>query len=130
MTRINHGWTISNGLGIVWRDGTVDQVLLDQNNLCFPDPTERLHHAGRQVCARHQRSTDRVAVVDLDKLIAMLRAASPRERERVIPNHLGKPAEFVVKYIPTQTAPRGITCSADGSTAYVASKLGRLSHGD
>ena len=47
MTRINHGWTISNGLGILWRDGTVDQVLLDQNHLCFPDPTDVVHHPGR-----------------------------------------------------------------------------------
>jgi hypothetical protein len=40
MTRINRGWTISNGLGVLWRDGTIDQVLLDQNHLYFPDPSD------------------------------------------------------------------------------------------
>jgi hypothetical protein len=123
MTRINHGWTISNGLGILWRDGTVDQVLLDQNNLCFPDPIDVCITPDGKYALVTSSSTDRVAVVDLRKLTAMLKSASPRERQHVIPNHTGKPVEYVVKLIPTQTAPRGITCSADGKTAYVASML-------
>ena len=40
MTRILQGWTITNGLGIVWRDGRTDQVLLDEPQLYFPDPTD------------------------------------------------------------------------------------------
>jgi YVTN family beta-propeller protein len=123
MTRINHGWTISNGLGLVWRDGTVDQVLLDQNNLCFPDPIDVAITPDGKYALVTSSSTDRVAVVDLAKLVTILQAATPRERQQVIPNHTGKPAEYVIKHIPTQTAPRGITCSADGTTAYVASML-------
>jgi len=123
MTRINRGWTISNGLGIIWRDGTVDQVLLDQNNLYFPDPTDVCITPDGKYALVTSSSSDRVAVVDLPKLICMLKGASPRERERVIPNHLGKSAEFVVKYIKTGNSPQGITCSADGSTVYVASTL-------
>lgn len=123
MTRINHGWTISNGLGLLWRDGTVDQVLLDQNNLCFPDPSDvGITPDGRYALVTSS-STDRVAVVDLNRLVALLKSATPHERRRVIPNHTGKPAEYVVKHIPTQTAPRGLTLSADGATAYVASML-------
>ena len=68
-------------------------------------------------------STDRVAVVDLNKLVAMLKSASPRERQHVIPNHTGKPAEYVVKHIPTQTAPRGHHLFGGRQTAYVASML-------
>jgi YVTN family beta-propeller protein len=120
MTRINHGWTISNGLGVLWRDGTIDQVLLDQNDLCFPDPSAVCITPDGKYALVTSSSTDRVAVVDLHKLIAMLRAASPQERERVIPNHLGKSSEFVVAFISTQACPKGIKCSADGSTAYVA----------
>jgi YVTN family beta-propeller protein len=123
MTRINHGWTISNGLGLIWRDGTVDQVLLDQNNLCFPDPTDVCITPDGRYALVTSSSTDRVAVVDLSTLTAMLKAATPYEREHVIPNHTGKPAEYVLKHIPTQSAPRGITCAADGSTAYVANML-------
>ena len=29
MTRMMQGWTVTNGLGIIWADGRVDQVLLD-----------------------------------------------------------------------------------------------------
>jgi YVTN family beta-propeller protein len=123
MTRINHGWTITNGLGILWADGTVDQVLLDQNDLCFPDPTDIVITPDGKLALVSSSSSDRVAVVDLQKLTAMLRAATPEEREHVIPNHTGKPAEFVVAYIPVNTTPRGLACSSDGSTAYVASKL-------
>ena len=123
MTRINHGWTISNGLGVLWRDGTVDQVLLDQNDLCFPDPTDVCITPDGKYALVTSSSSDRVAVVDLKKLTAMLKSASAHEREHVIPNHTGKPAEYVVKHIPTQTAPRGITCAADGKTAYVVSML-------
>ena len=107
MTRINHGWTISNGLGILWRDGTVDQVLLDENNLCFPDPTDVCITPDGKLALVTSSSTDRVAVVDLTKLISMLKCASLQERQHVIPNHTGKPSEYVVKHIATRTAPRG-----------------------
>jgi len=123
MTRINRGWTISNGLGMLWRDGTVDQVLLDENHLCFPDPSDVCITPDGQLALVTSSSTDRVAVVDLKRLSAMLQAATPHERRRVIPNHTGKPSAYVVKHIPTETAPRGITLSADGRTAYVASML-------
>lgn len=124
MTRINHGWTITNGLGVYWAaDGTVDQVLLDQNDLCFPDPTDVVITPDGKRALVTSSSSDRVAVVDLEKLTALLKAATPQEREHVIPNHTGKPAEYVVAYIPVNTTPRGLACSADGTTAYVASKL-------
>ena len=123
MTRINHGWTITNGLGLLWADGTVDQVLLDQNDLCFPDPTDIVITPDGKLALVTSSSSDRVAVVDLQKLTALLQSATPQEREHVIPNHTGKPAEYVVASIPVNTTPRGLACSADGATVYVASKL-------
>lgn len=123
MTRINHGWTISNGLGILWRDGTVDQVLLDENHLCFPDPTDvEVTRDGRYALVTSS-SSDRVAVLDLTKLIDLVKSATPEEREHVLPNHTGKPSEYIVKHLCVGTAPRGITLSKDGTTAYVASML-------
>jgi YVTN family beta-propeller protein len=59
----------------------------------------------------------------VNKLIGMLKEASPYEREHVFPNHLGKPTEFVVKHIPTKSSPRGVLFSHDGATAYVANAL-------
>lgn len=123
MTRINHGWTISNGLGVLWRDGTVDQVLLDENHLCFPDPNDVCITPDGKLALVTSSSSDRVAVVDLSKLVSMLKSATPEERQHVIPNHTGKPSEYILKHIPTRAVPRGITCSTDGKTAYVASML-------
>lgn len=123
MTRINRGWTITNGLGVLWRDGTIDQVLLDQNDLCFPDPSDVCITPDGRHALVTSSSSNRVAVVDVARLIAMLKAATPNERARVIPNHLGKSTEFIAGYVTTPNTPRGITCSADGSTAYVANML-------
>lgn len=123
MTRINRGWTISNGLGVLWPDGTIDQVLLDQNHLCFPDPYDVCVSPDGKLGLVTSSSSDRVAVIDLAKLTGLLKAATPHDRERVIPNHLGKSAEFLARHIPTGRCPRGITCSTDGSTAYVANML-------
>ncbi len=123
MTRINRGWTITNGLGILWQDGTIDQVLLDRNDLCFPDPSDVCITPDGKHALVTSSSSDRVAVLDLQKLEALLKAASPRDRKQVIPNHLGKSAEYVLAHIPVRACPKGIVCSQDSHTAYVACML-------
>jgi YVTN family beta-propeller protein len=123
MTRILQGWTITNGLGIVWRDGHTDQVLLDEPQLYFPDPTDVAFTPDGRWALVTSSGSHRVAVVDVSKLIGMLKQASPYEREHVFPNHLGKPTEFIVKHIATRNSPRGIAVSPDGRIAYVANAL-------
>ncbi len=123
MTKAARGWTISNGLGILWRDGTLDQVILDQPNMGFADPSDLVVTPDGKYALVTSSSTDRVAVVDLTKLIALIRASSIVERQKVLPNHIGKSTEFVVRYLPTKNAPRGLTCSPDGAFAYVANSL-------
>ncbi len=123
MTRLLQGWTITNGMGVVWQDGRVDQVLLDEPHLCFPDPADVAISPNGKYAFVTSSGSDRVAVVDVNKLIRMLQEASPYEREHVYPNHLGKPTEFIVKHIPTKGSPRGVVFSDNGSTAYVANAL-------
>jgi YVTN family beta-propeller protein len=123
MTRLLQGWTITNGLGVVWRNGRVDQVLLDEPRRCFPDPTDVAVTPDGRLALVTSCGSDRVAVVSLPKLTAMLEGASERERERVFPNHLGKPTEFVVKHIAVKDSPRGIVITPDGKTAFVANAL-------
>jgi YVTN family beta-propeller protein len=123
MTRLLQGWTITNGMALVWRDGRVDQVLLDQPHLYFPDPADAAVTPDGRYALVTSSGSNRVAVVDLEKLISMLEAASPHERRRVFPNHLGKPTEFVVKFIATEDSPRGVLCAPDGKTAYTANAL-------
>jgi len=123
MTRLLQGWTITNGLGIAWRDGSVDQVLLDESHLSFPDPADVTITPGGDLALVTSSGSNRVAVIDLNKLIAMLQSASLEERTRVFPNHLGKPTEFVIKHIETKNSPRGVLVAPDGTTAFVANAL-------
>ena len=123
MTRVVQGWTITNGLGIIWNDGRVDQVLLDETNRCFPDPTDVAFTPDGRRALVTSSGSDRVAVIDVDKLTAILKRATPEERERVLPNHLGQAPEFVLGYIPTQQSPRGIVVTPDGRSAFVANAL-------
>jgi YVTN family beta-propeller protein len=123
MTRLLQGWTITNGIGIVWRDGRVDQVLLDEPSICFPDPADVAITPDGRLAFVTSSGSDRVAVIDLPKLISMLEAASEEERTQVFPNHLGKPTEFVIKHIQTKNSPRGILITPDGRRAFVANAL-------
>jgi len=123
MTRLLQGWTITNGLGIVWQDGHVDQVLLDEPDMCFPDPADVAITPDGRLALVTSSGSNRIAVIDISKLISMLQAASDHERQHVFPNHLGKPTEFVIKHIPTKHSPRGIIITPDGKTAFAANAL-------
>jgi len=123
MTRLLQGWTITNGLGIVWRDGHVDQVLLDEPGMCFPDPADVAITPDGRLALVTSSGSNRIAVVDVRKLIGMLESASPYEREKVFPNHLGKPTEFIITHISTKDSPRGIIITPDGRTAFAANSL-------
>ncbi len=123
MTRLLQGWTITNGLGIVWKDGRVDQVLLDEPGMCFPDPADVAITPDGKLALVTSSGSNRIAVVDVPKLISMLQEASDHEREHVFPNHLGKPTEFIITHIPTKHSPRGIIITPDGKTAFAANAL-------
>ncbi len=123
MTRLLQGWTITNGLAVVWRDGGVDQVLLDEPNMGFADASAVACTSDGRYALVTSAGTDRVAVVDIAKLTAVVKRATPEERRRVLPNHLGYPTEFVVKHIPVGANPRGILIPPEGTVAYVANSL-------
>jgi YVTN family beta-propeller protein len=123
MTRLMQGWTITNGLGILWRDGRVDQVLLDEPGQCFPDPADVSISGDGKLALVTSSGSNQIAVVDLPKLMGMLKAATPYERRRVFPNHLGKPTEFVKAHIPVDYSPRGVLILTDNRTAFVANAL-------
>ncbi len=123
MTRMLQGWTVTNGLGIIWEDGGVDQVLLDEPGECFPDPNSVAITPDGALALVTSAGADRVAVVDLKRLTKLLEETSPEQRENVLPNHLGKAAEFVKTRIATGLNPRGLAIAPDGKTAYVACAL-------
>lgn len=123
MTRITQGWTITNGLGLLWEDGRIDQVLLDEMNSYFADPTDVVITPDGRFAYVTGGGIDAVAVVDLNKLRNLLERSTERERREVIPNHLGFPVEYVLKRITVGASPRGVTVSHDGKFVYVANGL-------
>ena len=123
MTRLMQGWTITNGLGIIWKNGEVDQVLLDEPDIAFPDPADVEFAAGGKLALVTSATSSRVAVVDVEKLMEIVKSSSPDRRKNVLPNHLGIPAEFIIRQIDTGDNPRGLVASPDGKTVYTANAL-------
>lgn len=123
VVRVAQGWVITNGLGILWKDGRVDQVLLDEPNASFADPTDVIITPDGRFAYVTGGGVDAVAVVDLRKLLSILKSASDDERSKIIPNHLGFATEFVVRHIATGRNPRGLAISPDGKLVYVAAGL-------
>jgi YVTN family beta-propeller protein len=123
MSRIAQGWVITNGLGVLWPNGRVDQVLLDAPNGSFSDPNDvAVSPDGRRALVTSGGS-DQVAVVDVPALLEVIRTSSERERSETLPNHLGTSARFVVRRVPVGHNPRGIVFSPDGRFAFVANAL-------
>lgn len=123
MTRLLQGWTITNGIAVIWADGRVDQLLLDQPGMGFADATDvKITPDGRWALVTSS-GTNRVAVIDIPKMLRVIETTGEEERKRVLPNHLGKASEFVAKMVPTGDSPRGLAISRDGRRAYVANCL-------
>jgi YVTN family beta-propeller protein len=123
MTRAMQGWVMTNGLGVLWRDGTVDQLLLDEPEHYFADPTDIVITPDGRLAFVSGGGIDAVAVVDLERLVTVLENADPAERSTVFPNHMGISTEFVETRVPVGTNPRGLAMSPDGRLVYVAEAL-------
>jgi YVTN family beta-propeller protein len=123
MTRILQGWTITNGIAVLWKNGRVDQLLLDEPQRYFADITDVAFTPDGKKALATSAGTDRVAVIDVETLLALLKRTSDEDRRDVLPNWLGASAEFVTARIPVKDNPRGIAVAPDGRTAWVANTL-------
>jgi len=123
MTRLLQGWTITNGLAVIWRDGHVDEVLLDEPDMGFADATDIACTPDGRFALVTSAGTDRIAVVDIPQLLAIIRTLPPYERQHVLPNHLGYPTEFIAKHIATGKNPRAILIMPDNKRAFVTNSL-------
>jgi hypothetical protein len=123
MTRILQGWTITNGLAVLGRDGRVDQVLLDEPHRYFADVTDVAFTPDGKKAFVTSAGTDQVALVDVERLLALLARTSDADRRERLPNWLGASDEFVAARIPVGRNPRGIAVAPDGATAWVAHTL-------
>jgi YVTN family beta-propeller protein len=123
MTRNVQGWVITNGVGVIWNDGRVDQVLLDEFNDAFADPTDVVFSRDGRYAFVSGAGVQEVAVIDVEKLLRLLQSASPQDRAAVLPNDLGASPGFVVRRIGVGRSPRGMAVSPDGRYLYVADAL-------
>jgi YVTN family beta-propeller protein len=123
MTRVLQGWVITNGIGILWRDGRVDQLLLDEPDNYFADPTDVVITPDGRYAFITGGGVDEVAVVDIERMRAILEQASEEDRRELLPNHIGVTTEFVERRIPVGVNPRGLAVSPDGRWVYVAEAL-------
>ena len=123
MTRLAQGWTITNGLGVIRADGSVNQVLLDAPNHAFPDPMDVAASPDGRFALVTSGGADEVALVNVAELLSTIEEASIEGRASVLPNHLGTSDRFVTKRIPVGSNPRGVVFSPDGRFAYVANAL-------
>ncbi|MCW5966151.1 MAG: beta-propeller fold lactonase family protein [Bryobacterales bacterium] len=123
MTRLLQGWTITNGLAVLWKDGAVDQVLLDQPGLGFADATAVAMTPDGRYALVTSAGTNRVAVVNTAKLVDLARNGTAEFRRNILPNHLGQSHRFVDAYVDVGRRPRGIVVAPDGTAAFVANAL-------
>jgi YVTN family beta-propeller protein len=123
MTRTVQGWVITNGIGVLWRDGRVDQVLLDEFNDFFADPTDVVFSPDGAYAFVTGAGAQEVAVIDVARLLRLLERTAPDDRAEVLPNHLGASPEFVLRRIAVGRSPRGMAVSPDGRYVYVADAL-------
>ncbi|MCP4693149.1 MAG: beta-propeller fold lactonase family protein, partial [Desulfobacterales bacterium] len=123
ITRVMQGWMITNGLGVLWKDGRVDQLLLDEVDNSFADPTDVVITPDGRYAYVTGGGVDQVAVVDVEKLKQTLARADEKERVEVLPNHMGASFNYVLKRIDVGIGPRGLIASRDGRFVYVADAL-------
>ena len=123
MTRNAQGWIITNGLGVLWPDGRIDQLLLDEFNDFFADPTDVVFSRDGRYAFVTGGGAQEVAMIDVARLRRVLDGASDERRTEVLPNHLGTSAEFVETRIRVGRSPRGMAVSPDGRYVFVADAL-------
>jgi len=123
ITRVAQGWVITNGLGVLWPDGRIDQVLLDKPDDYFPDPMDVAVSPDGRFALVTSGGADEVALVDVHALLETIRQTPDEQRSDVLPNHLGMSRRFVAKRIAVGVNPRGVLYSPDGRFAYVANAL-------
>ncbi|MEE9218885.1 MAG: hypothetical protein V3U98_07435 [Acidobacteriota bacterium] len=121
--QVERGWMMTAGLAVVdLRRNEVVQILLDEPDVYYADPHDVvITPDGRYAFVSHS-GADMVSVVDLPRLRALIRNATPRERERFA-NDLGMSRHFVIKRIAMGANPKGMVISTDGRTVYVAERL-------
>jgi YVTN family beta-propeller protein len=122
LAHVEHGWVIGNSLSVFGADiGGVVQVPIDELDRYYTPPFGLAISPGDRQLFVSTTGSDSVTVIEIPKLLAFIRAASPDER-RDMANDLSASANYVSARIPVGRAPKGLALSPDGKRLFVANR--------
>jgi len=122
LAHVEHGWAIGNSLSVFGAAiGEVVQVPIDELDRYYTPPFGLAISPGDQQLFVSTTGSDSVTVIEIPKLLAFIRAASPDER-RDMANDLSASANYVSARIPVGRAPKGLALSPDGKRLFVANR--------
>ena len=123
LAHVEHGWVIGNALSVFGADiGEVVEVPIDELDRYYTPPFGLAVTPGDRQLFVSTTGSDSVTAIDLPKLLAYIRAATPVER-RLMANDLSASANYVSARIPVGRAPKGLALSPDGKRLYVANRM-------
>jgi YVTN family beta-propeller protein len=123
ITRLAQGWVMTSGVGVLWADGRVDQVVLDEPANAFPDPSGIAVSPDGRRAAVTSAGGDEILLLDVERLLDTITTASDKDRAEILPNHLGMSDRFVLGRIRCGANPRALVFSRDSRWMYVAESL-------
>lgn len=123
LAHVAHGSSIGNGLVLFGEAvGEPVQILLDEIDRYYALPYGlALSSDGKRAYAGHAGS-DVVSIIDLPKLLAVVRGSSPEQRKR-LGNDLSLAARFVIARVKVGINPAGLALSPDNQKLYVTNRL-------
>jgi YVTN family beta-propeller protein len=122
--QVEQGWMMTHGFGIIDRknNGRVIQLLLDEPNAYYSDPFDIVITPDGKKAFESSSGADRVSVIDIDSVRALISKASP-EMLNSYADNLGLSSRYIIKRIRTGANPKGMALSPDGKKLYVAETL-------
>ena len=120
--QIEQGWMINHGIGVIFNNGEMAQLLLDEPNAFYPDPYDVVIHPNGNYAYVSHSGVNIVSVLDLDVIRELINNASESEL-RMYANHLGLSNKYVVARIKTGANPKGLAISPDGKFVYVIERM-------
>jgi YVTN family beta-propeller protein len=122
LAHVEHGWVFGNSLSVFGAGvGEVVQVPIDELDRYYTPPFALAISPGERELYVSTTGSDSVTVIEIPKMLAFIRAASPEQR-RGMANDLSASANYVSARIPVGRAPKGLALSPDGKRLYVANR--------
>ena len=123
LAHVEHGWVFGNSVSLFGQDvGEPVQIPIDELDRYFTPPFGIALAQDKSAAYVSTTGSDSVTVIDIARLLAFVRAASPAER-RTMANDLSASANYVAARIPVGAGPKGMAFSPDGKRLYVANRM-------